>query len=168
MHADLMTAITVARRRSLAFLAVSLPVSPLARMARNAGAAPAFYTFLSPAIGSHNKLPSSESGSTIALGRDAGMRGGPITCGPGHGAVRIRPQPRLCRRDAYPLETLGRFLGIRVLLILRIFWSPVWPGLVRMESRYYHGTAGGTPMNPLFDAGAGPLTLCQACHGSPR
>lgn len=47
MHA----AILLAAAGLVAFLAVSLPVSPLTRIARTAGAAPAFYAFLVGAIG---------------------------------------------------------------------------------------------------------------------
>ncbi|GAJ97042.1 DUF2157 domain-containing protein [Agrobacterium rhizogenes] len=50
-YEGLHAAILLAAAGLIAFLAVSLPVSPLARIARTAGAAPAFYAFLVGAIG---------------------------------------------------------------------------------------------------------------------
>ncbi|MFS8115955.1 DUF2157 domain-containing protein [Rhizobium jaguaris] len=50
-YEGLRAAILFAAAGMIAFLAVSLPVSPLTRIARSAGVAPAFYTFLIAAIG---------------------------------------------------------------------------------------------------------------------
>jgi uncharacterized membrane protein len=50
-YESLHAAILLATAGMIAFLAVSLPVSPLMRIARTAGVAPAFYTFLIAAIG---------------------------------------------------------------------------------------------------------------------
>lgn len=50
-YESLPTAVLFALCGMVAFLAVALPVSPLYRFARAAGAAPAFYTFLVAAIG---------------------------------------------------------------------------------------------------------------------
>ncbi|WP_047454596.1 DUF2157 domain-containing protein [Rhizobium rhizogenes] len=50
-YESLHAAILLAAVGLIVFLAVSLPVSPLARIARTAGAAPAFYAFLVGAIG---------------------------------------------------------------------------------------------------------------------
>ncbi|WP_184805428.1 DUF2157 domain-containing protein [Rhizobium leucaenae] len=50
-YESLHAAVLLAAAGMVAFLAVSLPVSPLIRIARTAGAAPAFYAFLIAAIG---------------------------------------------------------------------------------------------------------------------
>jgi uncharacterized membrane protein len=50
-YESLQAAVLLAAAGLIVFLAVSLPVSPLARIARTAGAAPAFYAFLIAAIG---------------------------------------------------------------------------------------------------------------------
>ncbi|MDL2398518.1 DUF2157 domain-containing protein [Rhizobium mayense] len=50
-YESLRAAILFAAAGMIAFLAVSLPLSPLTRVARTAGAAPAFYTFLIATIG---------------------------------------------------------------------------------------------------------------------
>ncbi|MDL2406651.1 DUF2157 domain-containing protein [Rhizobium calliandrae] len=70
-YESLRAAILFAAAGMIAFLGVSLPVSPLTRIARTAGASPAFYTFLIATIGFfaiHGEISDGGFGNTAGVG----------------------------------------------------------------------------------------------------
>jgi uncharacterized membrane protein len=144
LHEDLTTAILFAAGGLLAFLAVSLPVSPLARIARNAGAAPAFYTFLFTSIGLFLVHAEIESGPRlIALGvATLAIAVAAITlCGRDNGAVRYSAYLVFAAEMLYlASETIGSIIGtsgfflISGLLVALVAWI-----VVRLERRFSHG-----------------------------
>ncbi|HTO33471.1 MAG TPA: DUF2157 domain-containing protein [Pararhizobium sp.] len=99
----------------LAFLAVSLPVSPVYRFARDAGAGPAFYSFLLAVLGLaalHTEIDG--RGGEIALGATtlAVALGGVAIAGRLNGAVRFLGYAVFSAETLYlASETLGSILG---------------------------------------------------------
>jgi uncharacterized membrane protein len=124
----------------VAFLSVSLPASPLVRVAREAGAAPAFYSFALAILGLaalHTEIDG--LGQEVAIGATtlAVALGGITIAGRLNGAVRFLGYAVFAAETLYlAFETLGSILGTSGFFLI----SGVVVGLVawlviRLEKR---------------------------------
>lgn len=124
----------------LAFLVASLPVSPLHRVARDAGAAPAFYSFALAVMGLaalHTEVDG--LGQEVAIGATtlAVALGGIAIAGRLNGAVRFLGYAVFAAETLYlAFETLGTMLGtsgfflISGVVVALIAWL-----VIRLEKR---------------------------------
>jgi uncharacterized membrane protein len=124
-----------------AFLAVSIPGSPLQRFTREAGAAPAFYTFLVAVIGFFLLHLEIESGPRfVALGvvTLAASVAAIALCGRDNGAVRYLAYAMFAAEILYlASQTIGSIIGtsgfflICGLLVAVVAWL-----VIRLERRF--------------------------------
>jgi uncharacterized membrane protein len=143
LHQDLTTAVLFAAGGVVAFLGVSLPMSPLARMIRNAGAAPAFYTFLFASIGIlfiHIEIESGPKLIVLGLATLALAVVAITLCGRDNGAVRYSAYIVFAAEMLYlASETIGSIIGtsgfflISGLLVAVVAWL-----VIRLERRFSH------------------------------
>lgn len=130
----------------VAFLAVSLPISPIYRFARDAGAAPAFYSFALSVMGLaalHTEVDG--LGQEIGIGATtlAVALGGIAIAGRLNGAVRFLGYAVFAAETLFlALETLGSILGtsgfflISGVVVALIAWL-----VIRLEKRLSAKTA---------------------------
>jgi uncharacterized membrane protein len=143
LHEDLTTAILFAAGGVVAFLAVSLPISPLARMVRSAGAAPAFYTFLFASIGIfliHIEIESGQRLIVLGIATLALAVAAISLCGRDNGAVRYSAYIVFAAEMLYlASETIGSIIGtsgfflVSGLLVAIVAWI-----VIRLERRFSH------------------------------
>jgi uncharacterized membrane protein len=123
------------------FLAVSLPVSPLARMLRDAGPTPAFYTFGIVAIGLlllHFEIVSGPRLMALGLATLAISVAAIAICGRDNGAVRYLAYLIFAAEMLFlASETIGSIIGtsgfflISGLLVAVVAWL-----VIRLERRF--------------------------------
>jgi uncharacterized membrane protein len=143
LHQDLTTAVLFAAGGLVAFMAVSLPMSPLTRMIRNAGAAPAFYTFLFTSIGLfliHFEVLSEQRLTVLGIATLAIAVAAITLCGRDNGAVRYSAYLVFAAEMLYlASETIGSIIGtsgfflISGLLVAVVAWI-----VIRLERRFSH------------------------------
>lgn len=124
-----------------AFLAVSLPVSPLTRMLRSAGPTPAFYTFAVVAIGLlllHVEIVSGPRLIALGLVTLAIAVGAITLCGRDNGAVRYLAYLVFAAEMLFlASETIGSIIGtsgfflVSGLLVAVVAWL-----VIRLERRF--------------------------------
>ncbi|QND47041.1 DUF2157 domain-containing protein [Rhizobium lusitanum] len=158
-YESLHAAMLLAAAGLIAFLAISLPVSPLARIARSAGAAPAFYAFLVAAIGLlaihgeiayglfandiwvQNKLPL----VVLAFAALASAVVAIILSGRDNGAVRYLAYLVFACEILYlASETVGSIIGTSGFFLISGVLVAIAAWLViQLERRFSHGDAQG-------------------------
>jgi uncharacterized membrane protein len=137
------TAVLFAAFGMAAFLAVSLPMSPLARLSQSAGAAPAFYAFLLAAIGLFLAHIEIESGPRfLALG-GATLTAAVVAivlAGRDNGAVRYLAYAMFAGEVLYIAnQTVGSIIGTSgFFLVAGIFVAIAAWLVIRLERRFSH------------------------------
>ncbi|TCR92617.1 DUF2157 domain-containing protein [Rhizobium sp. BK376] len=141
LNQQLSTAVLFAAGGMIAFLAVSIPGSPLQRLTRDAGAAPAFYTFLVAVIGFFMLHVEIETGprfvvlGVVTLAASVAAIG---LCGRDNGAVRYLAYAVFASEILYlASQTIGSIIGtsgfflICGLLVAVVAWL-----VIRLERRF--------------------------------
>lgn len=158
-HESLRAAILLAAAGMAAFLAVSLPASPLRRMTLTAGAAPAFYSFLVAAIGLlaiHGEIDGGILDETIwghgklalillAFATLASAVVAIALVGRDNGAVRYLAYVVFAGEILYLAgETVGSIIGTSgFFLICGVLVAIAAWLVIRLERRFSHGNAQG-------------------------